>query len=48
LIGKVLFWKSESKKYQTITAENMPLVKAHFTWDILTARTIVVSARKDA
>jgi len=45
--GKLMFWRKESKKYKTITKENKPLVIKHFSWDILTSRTIVVSGKKE-
>jgi len=45
-ISKLLFWQNEQKKYKTITPENISIVKKHFSWNILTSRTIVVSAIK--
>ena len=48
LVGRLFFWRNEVKRFKTITPENKPLVDSHFTWGVLTARTIVVSAQKIA
>ena len=44
--GRRRFMKREAKKFKTITAENAPLVAAHFSWPLLVGRTIVASAVK--
>jgi hypothetical protein len=36
----------ERRKYQSITEQNEPLVRTHFSWPLLVGRTIVVSAVK--
>jgi SAM-dependent methyltransferase len=45
-IGKLRFMRRERKRFKTITVENRPLLAAHFSWRLLTGRTIVVSAIK--
>lgn len=45
-LGKLRFMARERKRYRTITTENKPMVEAHFSWNLLVGRTIVVSARK--
>ncbi|MBS1196900.1 MAG: Methyltransferase type 11 [Proteobacteria bacterium] len=45
-LGWWRFMRQEQKRYKTITAENKAHVKAHFSWQMLVGRTIVVSAFK--
>jgi len=45
-IGRWRFLARERHKYQTLTAENEPLVKRHFSLPLLLGRTLVVSARR--
>ncbi len=44
--GRGRFMSRERSKYQTITEQNEPLVRTHFSWPLLVGRTIVVSAVK--
>ena len=44
--GRHRFMTRERKRFKTITPENEPHVEAHFSWLLLTGRTIVVSAVK--
>ena len=48
LAGWLRFMARERGRFRTITAENEPLVKSHFSWPLLVGRTIVVSAVKPA
>jgi len=45
-LGKLRFMARERNRYRTITTENEQMVAAHFSWNLLLGRTIVVSARK--
>jgi len=45
-VGRWRFMTRERHKYQTLTAENEPLVKRHFSLPLLLGRTLVVSARR--
>lgn len=40
------FLRKEAKKYHTLTLENQPHVKAHYSASVLLGRTLVVSAAK--
>ena len=44
--GWLRFLSRERNKYQTITARNAALLAPHFSWPLLTGRTIVVTAIK--
>jgi SAM-dependent methyltransferase len=44
--GRARFMARERRKYQSITEQNEPLVRTHFSWPLLVGRTIVVSAVK--
>jgi ubiquinone/menaquinone biosynthesis C-methylase UbiE len=46
LVGWLRFMARERGRFKTITAENEPLVKSHFSWRVLVGRTIVLSAVK--
>jgi SAM-dependent methyltransferase len=46
LMGWFRFMARERRRFKTITVENAPLVKSHFSWRLLVGRTIVVSAMK--
>ena len=45
-VGRHRFMTRERKRFKTITPENEPHVAAHFSWRLLTGRTIVISATK--
>jgi ubiquinone/menaquinone biosynthesis C-methylase UbiE len=45
-LGRLFFSRSENLKFKTITDLNREHVEKHFTWNILTARTVIVSAIK--
>lgn len=44
--GWLRFMRREHRKFKTITVENEPLVRSHFSWPLLVGRTIIVSAVK--
>ena len=44
--GWLVFWRREDRKYRTLTPDNRAEVARHFSWPLLTGRTIVVSARR--
>lgn len=46
VLGWLAFLRAEKYRYQTFTPENWPHVARHFSWQVLTGRTIIVSARK--
>ncbi len=46
LLGWLAFLRAEIYRYKTITPENRRQVAQHFSWRLLTGRTIIVSARK--
>ncbi|MEW6163752.1 MAG: class I SAM-dependent methyltransferase [Pseudomonadota bacterium] len=45
-IGRYRFMRRERVRFKTITPENAPVVAIHFSWPLLTGRTVVVSAVK--
>lgn len=45
-VGRWRFMMRERHKYRTLTSENEPLVKRHFSLPLLLGRTLVVSARR--
>lgn len=46
LVGGAHFMALERSRFKTLTAENEPFVKAHFSWPLFVGRTLVVSAMK--